>query len=346
MGPRSTPESKTESPGISVLLPVRDAEEHLPACVASLESQTLGDFEVLAVDDGSVDGTRRILEGWAGRDPRVRVLLQGREGLVAALEHARTSARGRYLARMDADDLAEPRRLERQLELMEGRPDVAGCGSGVAYFPAGEVKGGALRYQRWLNALVEPAQIERDLFVECPLAHPTFFLRSDAVAEVGGYREMGWPEDYDLVLRLWEAGGRFAKVPEVLLFWREGALRFSRRHPAYAPEAFRRLKVDVLRRTLLVGREGALVWGAGPTGKAFARTLQDAGVPVRAFVDLDPRKVGQRVQGAPVVSTDDANRYRNALCVAAVGQEGARAEIRASLAGMGWREMRDFIAVA
>lgn len=329
-----------------MLLPVRDAEGHLTACVESLAAQTLEDFEVLAVDDGSADGSLGILLAWAERDPRVRVLRQGREGLVAALERARRSARGRYLARMDADDLAAPSRLEQQLALMEARPEVTACGCGVAYFPEGLVKGGARRYQRWMNALVEPEEIERDLFVECPLAHPTFFLRATAVDATGGYRDRGWPEDYDLLLRLWERGGRFAKVPEVLLSWREGPLRLSRRHPAYAAEAFRRLKVDALGRTLLRGRDGALVWGAGPTGKAFARTLRAAGAAVRAFVDLDPRKVGQRVHGAPVVPPEEAERYRTALCVAAVGQDGARTLIRASLLEMGWREMVDFVAVA
>jgi glycosyltransferase involved in cell wall biosynthesis len=346
MSHRSTPESKTESPAVSVLLPVRDAAEYLASAIASLEAQTLADFEVLAVDDGSRDGSLGVLEAWAERDPRVRVVSQGRHGLVAALEHGRSLARAPFLARMDADDVCEPGRLERQLELMRRRPEITGCGCGVSYFPRGAVRGGALRYQSWLNALVEPDEIERDLFVECPLAHPTFFLRAAAVARVGGYRDLGWPEDYDLLLRLWEAGGRFAKVPDVLLRWREGPSRLSRVHPSYAPEAFRRLKVDVLRRTLLAGREGVVVWGAGPTGKAFAKALLARGVAVPAFVDLDPRKVGQRIHGAPVVGPRDAERYRRAFCVAAVGQDGAREEIRAALGALGWRETRDFTAVA
>ena len=333
-------------PTVSVLLPVRDAAEHLPECIASLQAQTLADFEVLAVDDGSQDPSAGLLDAWAERDDRVRVLRQAREGLVPALERARGHARGRYLARMDADDVAEPERLLKQLELMERHPDLAGCGCGVAYFPQQAVQGGALRYQRWLNALVTPGEIERGLFVECPLAHPTFFLRSAAVKAIGGYRDLGWPEDYDLLLRLWEAGGRFAKVPEVLLGWRESPSRLSRTHPAYAPEAFRRLKVSALRGTLLKGREGVVVWGAGPTGKAFARTLAREGVTVRAFVDLDPRKVSQRIHGAPVVPPEGIAQYHGALCVAAVGQDGAREEIRCSLAALGWREMQDFVAVA
>ena len=342
----SPPTRRAVPPAVSVLLPVRDGADYLESCIASLEAQTLTDFEVLAVDDGSSDGSLTLLCAWAERDSRVRVLAQGPIGLVQSLERARSEARGRYLARMDADDLAEPGRLESQFELMERSPDIVACGCRVSYFPVESVGGGALRYQRWLNGLVEPDEIEAGLFVECPLAHPTFFMRTGAVATVGGYRELGWAEDYDLLLRLWEAGGRFAKVSDVLLRWREGPRRLSRTHPAYAPEAFRRLKVHFLLRTLLVGRAGVVVCGAGPTGKAFARTLLGAGVGVRAFIDLDPRKIGQRMHGAPVVSPRDVDHYHNVLCVASVGQEGAREEIRASLLGMGWREMKDFVAVA
>jgi glycosyltransferase involved in cell wall biosynthesis len=325
---------------------VRDGAEHLHECIASLDAQTLADFEVLVVDDGSADATPEALESWAARDGRVRVLRQPRLGLVAALEAARNVAQGRYLARMDADDVAAPERLGRQLALMEERTDLVGCGCRIRYFPDELVQGGALRYQRWINALLTPEDIERDLFVECPLAHPTFFLRADAVESVGGYREHGWPEDYDLVLRLWEAGGRFAKSPDTLLAWREGASRLSRVDARYGEEAFRRVKVHFLKRTLLAGRSGAVVWGAGPTGKAFAQTLLAEQVPVLAFVELDPRKIGQTIHGAPVISPSDVERYRVGLCLAAVGQPGAREDIRQTLRGMGWSEMIDFVAVA
>jgi glycosyltransferase involved in cell wall biosynthesis len=340
------PAMPSQPPAVSVLLPVRDGAAHLPECIASLRAQTLADSEVIAVDDGSADGTPELLDAWAAADRRVRVVRQGASGLVAALETARGEARGRYLARMDADDVAAPRRLARQLALMEGAADLVACGCRTRYFPETLVQGGALRYEAWINGLIAPDEIERDLFVECPIAHPTFFLRADAVAAVGGYRDRGWPEDYDLLLRLWETGGRFAKVPETLLRWREGTGRLSRVDPAYGPDAFRRLKVHFLARTLLAGRDGAVVWGAGPTGKSFARALLAEGALLRAFVDLDPRKIGQTVHGAPVVSPHEIERYRGALCLAAVGQAGAREEIRSTLSGLGWSDGVDFVCVA
>lgn len=334
------------APRISVLLPCRDAAASLPEAIAALEAQTLDDFEVLAVDDGSRDGTRALLDDWARRDPRVRVLRTAGRGIVAALASGLAAARGELVARMDADDVAEPRRFEAQAALLDRRPGIAACGTRIRYFPDDAVRDGARRYERWLNARIEPDDIARDIFIECPIAHPALVVRRAALLAVGGYRHMGWPEDYDLVLRLWTAGHRMANVPELLLHWREGERRASRTDARYSPAAFRRCKVHFLRRTLLAARDGAVVWGAGPVGKAFARELLEQGTRVRAFVDLDPRKIGQTIHGAPVIGPADVVRNRGALVLAAVGQPGARAEIRAELKRLGFEEMRDFCAVA
>jgi hypothetical protein len=247
---------------------------------------------------------------------------------------------------MDADDVARPTRLERQLELMESTPALTGCGCGVEYFPEDRVRAGARRYERWINAAVTPDQIEQALFVECPIPHPTFFLRADRVAAVGGYRDPGWPEDYDLVLRLWMAGGRFGKVPEPLLRWREGATRLSRRHPRYAPDAFRRCKADYLSRTFLAEGRTAVIWGAGPVGKGLSRALATAGSRIEAFVDVDPRKVGQEIHGVPVLAPREALLRKGPLHLAAVGKGRGRAAIRALLEHAGMRVLADFLEAA
>lgn len=333
-------------PLVSVLLPVRDGEAHLEEALESLLDQTLEELEIVVVDDGSTDATSAILEDFRSRDPRIRVHRQSRSGIVAALERARAEARGEYLARMDADDVSHPERFERQRALLRSRPDLAGCGTLVKYVPRERVTDGARRYEGWINSRVEPAEIAADVFVECPLPHPTFFFRSGVLEAVGGYRDRGWPEDYDLVLRLWEAGHRLGKVPEVLLQWRESSGRLSRVNEAYSADAFRRCKVHFLRRSLLADREGAVIWGAGPTGKAMGRELLRQGGTLLGWVDLDPRKIGQEIHGAPVTDPGEAARHSHALFLGAVAQPGAREEIREAVRALGLRELEDFVAVA
>jgi cellulose synthase/poly-beta-1,6-N-acetylglucosamine synthase-like glycosyltransferase len=334
------------APTVSVLLPVRDGAEHVEEAMRSIESQTFGDFEVIVVDDGSRDATADILARGRARARRFRALRQEPAGIVTALERARAEARGRYLARMDADDVSEPNRFEAQHALLSGDPSLVLCGCGVRYFPRRAVREGALRYEGWINGCRTPDDVARNVFVECPVAHPTFFMRADAVARAGGYHDAGWPEDYDLVLRLWSAGERMANVPEPLLRWREAPGRLSRADPRYGAEAFIACKVHHLRRTLLAGGRKAVVWGAGPVGKSAARALRAAGTDVEAFVEVDPRKLGQRIHGTPVVDVEKASAKEGVLHLVAVGRPGARDRIRGILARAGMSELSDFVAIA
>lgn len=333
---------------ITILLPVRDAEATLDEAVESIRAQTHREWELIAVDDGSQDGTWKLLESWSQRDARIRVIgtPEDSHGIVPALNTALAAAQGPVVARMDADDVSLPARLERQLALLEaGVADVVGCQ--VRYFPEEVVAGGARRYEAWLNSLITPEEHARDLFIECPLAHPTFMLARERLEAVNGYRARGWPEDYDLLLRLWRRGARLAKVPELLFLWREAPDRTSRTNPDYSPEAFRRCKAHHLRRSYLTGSQPVLVWGGGPFGKLLARELIAEGVPLRGFVDLSPRRIGQVIYGAPVLSQPEAFRLRGqAFGVAAVGQSGAREEIRAAMADAGWVEGIDFCCAA
>jgi hypothetical protein len=89
-----------------------------------------------------------------------------------------------------------------------------------------------------------------------------------------------------------------------------------------------------------------VVWGAGPVGKGFARLLREAGIVLRAFVDLDPRKIGQTIHGAPVIAPAGLDAFRGAFALAAVAGAGPRSEIRAALDSAGWREMVEYCAVA
>lgn len=331
------------APQISVILPCRDAAAYLPACAASLARQTCSNFEVITIDDGSKDYTPKILSRWQAEDPRVRVITQPPLGLVAALNRGLQEARGQIIARMDADDVSHPRRLEMQAALLShAGVDVVSCM--VRCFPRAGMRLGMLRYEQWLNSLMTHEEISRDLFVESPLAHPSAMMRADALRALGGYRDCGWPEDYDLWMRASGESLRFAKVPRHLYWWRERADRLSRTNAVYSPAAFRRCKVHYLKAMHLGDATRVNMWGAGKEGKALARHLRRVGIEVAAFVDVDPHKIGNVVLGAPVVGVEHLTREHYLLV--AVGAHGARAEIRAHLAAAGWREPQDYRTMA
>jgi glycosyltransferase involved in cell wall biosynthesis len=335
-------------PRVSVLLPVRDAADTLPECLESLAVQTLEDHEVVAIDDGSTDGSGSLLAEWAGRDRRLRVVRTPRRGLVPALNRALAEARSSVVARMDADDLARRDRLERQVDRLEHDPGVDVLGSRVELFshPALPPSGGMRAHVDWLNGLLDHEAMARDRFVEAPLVHPSVVLRRAALHRLGGWRSFDGPEDYDLWLRAFDAGLRFSKLPEVLLLWRDRPGRLTRTDPRYSPDRFRALKLAALRRGPLVPGRPVVIWGAGPVGKGWARALAAVGHPVSAFVEVDRRKVGERIHGARVVPVAEARQPGRPLHLAAVGQRGARGRIRAEAARLGLHEGRDLVAVA
>lgn len=319
-----------------MLLPVRDAAETLAEALASIRGQTLEDHELIAVDDGSRDGSAEALAAAAREDRRVRVARAPRPGLVPALNHALGLAAAPLVARMDADDVARPERLALQAARLDAEPPLHVLGSRVQLLPSpGLACGGMRAYVEWQNGLLDHEAIVADLFVESPFVHPSVTMRRAALAALGGYRDTGGPEDYDLWLRAHAAGLRFAKLPAVLLLWRDRKGRLTRRDPRYAPARFLERKLEALLDGPLREPCPLVLWGAGKIGKAWARALGDARRAPAALVEVDPRKLGQRIHGAPVVGVEAAGGIPGAWHLAAVGQPGARARIRAACAEAG-----------
>lgn len=332
-----------DRPAVSVVLPCHNGAATLDEAVASIRNQTFEDWELVLVDDGSDDGTPVLCREAAADDPRIRVLSPGRVGIVEALRLGCTEARGAFLARMDADDVARPERLARQRELMNSDPAMALCGTQVRMV-GDNIGVGRRRYAAWINALVTPEDMAREMFVECPVPHPTFFMRRDVYDAIGGYEGWHWPEDYDLVLRFHQAGYRIGKAPEVLLDWREGSRRLSMNDPRYAERAFREIKRHFLFASYLAEGRPLYQWGAGEVGKRWLREWGDRG-PV-AVVDINPRKIGRRIHHTDVIAPEALPRAGACFVVIMVGAPGARKEIREWLAPRGYVETKDYLFVA
>lgn len=337
-------------PQVSVLMPCYNAAGTLAEALDSLAQQTLADYELVAVDDGSEDGTGALLQDRARRDSRLRVLTIPHGGIVTALDHGLAACRAPLVARMDADDRAHPQRLALQRAYLRERPEVDVVGCLVTAFPAGQVRGGFRAYLAWLNRLVENADIRREIFVESPLPHPSVMFRAAPIRAAGGYQERGWAEDYDLWLRLYLRGSHFAKVPQPLLDWREHPERLTRLDGRYSLENFIRAKAFYLLQGPLHGRETLFIWGAGMHGRRLSKHLLRQGAPLEAFVDIDPRKIGRTRRGKPVVAPEALpglwRQAKRPVLLAAVGARGARELIRGRLNALGLVEAEDWWSVA
>jgi glycosyltransferase involved in cell wall biosynthesis len=344
---------------VTILMPVRDAGRWLGECLDSIVGQSESDWDLVAIDDGSRDDSRALLDARAGCDARIRVASTspGRRGLVAALNAGLALARSPLLARMDADDVADPRRLERQCAALDADTSLFAAACKVDPFPDSQLGDGMRRYVDWQNGLLAPDQIARDRFVESPVLHPSTIMRTAALRDsLGGWRETGWPEDWDLFLRALAAGLRIGRVNEVLLAWRLHGRQATRVDPRYGEDRLMACRAHHLANELRqrsVGCAGRPLWilGAGPVGKSLCKLLAIEGVVPAGLVDVDPRKIGGRVRDGvrawPVVSMDALfTASPRPYAISAVGRPGGRTDVRGLLSERGWRELEDYLVAA
>lgn len=338
-----------QTPLVSVVMPAYEAAATVGRAVRTVLDQTFTDFELIVVDDGSPDETLREVLAAADGDGRLRVLELPHGGIVSTLNAGIAAARGELIARMDADDEMRPRRLEAQVALLRRRVDVGVAGCLVEFGGDRAAARGYALHVDWLNSLREPDEIALNRFVESPVAHPSVTFRRELIDRHGSYVDSDEPEDYELWLRWMHAGVRFAKVPDVLLRWNDSPTRASRTSARCTRQAFYVCKCRYLARFLRehVGASRAVwLWGAGrETRKRFAR-LEDAGVELAGYIDVDEKKTGQRIGGRPVRAPRHLPSPAEAFVIGGVGVRGAREHISASLEARGFELGRDFVPAA
>jgi glycosyltransferase involved in cell wall biosynthesis len=201
---------------LSCVMPVYNGERYLAPAIESIRLQTVSDFELIIINDGSTDSTPLILDHFCRRDARIRVLHQPNAGIVAALNAGVRAARAPLIARMDADDLALPDRFARQLAYMQAYDDCVLVGSRVIMVDADGYPIGDMVSVAHGHDVIDAAL----LIGGWPIVHPTVLFRRHAFDRVGGYRDGTFPnEDHDLFLRLAEVG-RMENLPDHLVRYR------------------------------------------------------------------------------------------------------------------------------
>lgn len=214
---------KNRQPLVSVVLPVYNAEKYLNECIDSILNQTYPNFELIIINDGSSDNSQEIVNSY--NDVRIRVLYNpGNRGLVYSLNRGLCEAKGKYIARMDADDISLPDRLLEQVQYMETHPEIDVCGAWLLIF--GKYKEKILKYK----AL--DRQIKERMIFSSHFGHPVVMLRAKTL-KLGNYsydENYLYAEDFDLWCRMMYDNCHFYNIPKVLLRYRVGHVSVSVKH--------------------------------------------------------------------------------------------------------------------
>ena len=336
---------------ISVIMPVHNAGVYLADAISSILNQKNISLELIVVDDHSTDQAIENLSPELTQDKRIKFISSSGRGVVTAMRAGVAHAQGDYIARMDADDIALPERLSMQYHYLQQHPEIGIAGGQVKIISDSEIADGFLLYEKWLNQVCSPEDIERELFVESPIPNPTAFFRREVYDSLNGYHDPDWAEDYDMWLRAHALGIKMGKPDGILLHWRDHDSRLTHCDSRYDNKLFMKAKAYYLARSHghLKNRK-AIIWGTGPTGVYLYDILIEQNVEVDAFIEVNPRRIGGVKRGLPVIHYTEISEYtrehHDSLIIGAVGARGAREEMRRALLDMGKEEGIDFLFAA
>ncbi|WP_322607511.1 glycosyltransferase family 2 protein [Pontiella agarivorans] len=304
-------------------MPVWNAVNTISKTLESLRAQTFESMEIVVVDDGSTDGTTELL-----RDQNGIILLERpHRGIVPALNDGLAAATGSYIARMDADDLCRPERIEKQVNYLEKHPEIGLAGCRVEFGGDRKLQAGYAAYVDWINSLTEPEDIALNRFVESPFAHPSVMFRRELLSAFGAYRDGPFPEDYELWLRWMDAGVNMGKVNEELITWNDPPSRLSRTDQRYSVDAFYKTKAEYLFQWLEKNNPhhpDVMIWGAGRVTRKRAAILKACGLRITHYIDIKSRRLNC---DTPVIRPEEIPDPDSCMLLSMVGNRGARKQI-------------------
>ncbi len=287
-------------PAVSVIMPVKNQEKYIEVALRSVVDQKFEDMEIIVINDGSTDKTAQKLKGFQ-KDNRIHIIdLQQSQGIVTALNIGLKATTGQFIARMDGDDAMHPERIQKQVEFMQSHAGVDLCGCCVTCFnDADALSQGVRKFQEWHNSLLTGEEMRRDMYVDSPMVHPTFFGSRAFFQQLGGYRDTGFAEDYDLIFRAIFSGAKLKKLPERLLKWRDHPHREIRTNPNLKKDRLFRQKARFFRKFDPMANQPLYLFGIWRYGKSLLDALHEEGVNLRGVIDPSGKRLKSGVRGLP-----------------------------------------------
>ncbi|MDX2360374.1 MAG: glycosyltransferase family 2 protein [Crocinitomicaceae bacterium] len=261
---------------ITILMPFKNAAPWISETVDSILSQSFHDWELICIDDHSIDNGAEIIR--TIDDSRIRVLENSGDGIITALQLGLSEAQGEYITRMDADDLMTPNRLELMLEKMYDAKEKTIVTGKVKYISEGELSEGFLKYEHWINERIEKNDYFDHIYRECVVASPNWLARREDLIQDRIFEDLHYPEDYDMVFQWMKNHYSIKAVDEVTLLWRDHPNRTSKNSDVYNQQALFRLKLDWFLQLNDLSTNSLAIFGAGTKGKITARYLQEHSV--------------------------------------------------------------------
>lgn len=277
---------------ISIIMPFKNPGNYFIPCIESILNQSCENWELIAVNDHSDDGSFQLAQSYANKHTTITALDSKGDGIIQALRCGYEYSKGDYIHRMDSDDIMPRQKLEKMMEAIRPKHLVTGL---VDYFSDDfDLGDGYKKYTTWINQSMKSGDLWKDIYKECPVPSSAWLLHRDDFESVGAFNSSLIPEDYDFSFRLYQSGIKIKIISEVIHRWRDSTNRTSRMESQYFPENYVDIKVGYF---LKIDRNKTIplvLWGAGKKGKKIAKVLLKLGVKFTWVTD-NPLKFGVNI---------------------------------------------------
>ena len=308
-------------------MPFKNPGKYITPCIESILNQTYKNWELIAVNDQSNDGSYQRALSYANLHSNIYLISSDGKGIIDALKCGYNFCNGDYIHRMDSDDIMPIDKLEKMFEARRANCIVTGL---VDYFSDDfDLGDGYMKYTEWINNSMAAGDLWREIYKECPVPSSGWLIHRDDFDAIGAFNSSFIPEDYDFSFRLYQSGIEVSVVPQIIHHWRDSVNRTSRKESSYFPENYFDLKVHYF---LEIDRDNSLplmLWGAGRKGKKIAKSLIDYDIEFTWVTD-NPLKFGVNIYNQIVQSRNDFN-LKNYQKIIAISSPQEKTEVQSIL---------------
>lgn len=334
--------SNTHSPLVSIVMAVKDTAPYLQDCIDSILDQTYQNWELIAVNDHSTDATPEILHEYSIKDSRVRVFDSHKPKLIPTLQVAYTHVKGTLINRMDSDDKMPNYKIQVLVDewLKHGKGSVIAGGT-KHFVDQGEVGGGFIKYEEWLNEVAKNSTHYEQIYTECVVPSHCWLIHKEDLDLVGAFDPIVYPEDYDLCFRVYQHNLKIIGIDKILHHWRDRSNRISRTWEEYKDNRYFDLKLKYFYEIDRDKSRPLILWGAGRNGKDVAKLLQ-AYKDIFHWVCDNEKKIGKDIYGIVLEHFDDVRHLDNPQIIVVVASPDGKEEIKTSLNDWNKRPVKDY----
>ena len=306
---------------VSIIIPYKNPLPYFEDCLKSIVNQSHKKLQIILVNDHSTDDSEKLAFKYSIEDSRIKLVNNVGKGIVDALNTGSEIAKGKYITRMDADDIMSENKIEILRSLLEKKKTKHIAVGNVKYFASKKPMGnGYLKYANWLNELTSNKKNFKEIYKECTIPSCSWMMHRSDFENIKGFKNLNYPEDYDFLFRVYYNQIKLTTTKEIIHLWRDHPMRTSRNSKDYFFENFIPLKIKYLIENELKPKDELVLWGSGKKGKLVAKKLIENNCSF-TWISNNSKKIGVEIYQQKIQSTSLLKTEKKKLVICSISSK-------------------------